>query len=81
MRSVWQLQDGNGVREQFPILDAPVPFAQNSEKGPATGTDSCLGIGRQLLTPAGVEFGNSSRTPDSLITEGGEIHVAGQWGH
>ena len=70
------VRNGNGVRrngggEQFPILDAPVPVAQNSEKGPATGTDSCLGIGRKLLTPAGVEFGNRSRTPDSLIDEGG----------
>lgn len=26
---------GNGVGERFPILDAPVPFAQNSEKGSA----------------------------------------------
>jgi hypothetical protein len=34
-----------------------------------------------LLTPAGVKFGNRSRTPDSLINEGGEIQVAGQWGH
>ena len=71
---------GNGGGEQFPILDAPVPVAQNSEKGPATGTDSCRGIGRKLLTPARVKFGNRSRTPDSLTDEGGEIQVAGQWG-
>ena len=72
---------GNGGGEQFPILDAPVPFARNSEKGPAIGTDSYLGIGRSLLTLAGVKFGNRSRTPDSLINEGGEIQVAGQRGY
>ncbi len=30
------LETRNGVLERFPILDAPVPFGQNSVKGSAT---------------------------------------------
>ena len=33
---IWERRYGNGVRERFPILDAPVPFALNSVTGPAT---------------------------------------------
>ena len=67
---------GNGGGEQFPILDAPVPFARNSEKGPAIGTDSYLGIGRSLPKPAGVKFGNRSRTPLSLFLAVSEVQHA-----
>ena len=67
---------GNGGGEQFPILDAPVPFARNSEKGPAIRTDSYLGIGRSLPTPAGVKFGNRSRTPLSLFLAVSEVQLA-----
>ena len=37
---IWERRYGNGVRngvrERFPILDAPVPFALNSVTGSAT---------------------------------------------
>ena len=66
----------SGGGEQFPILDAPVPFARNSEKGPAIGTDSYLGIGRSLLTLAGVKFGDRSRTPLSLFLAVSEVQLA-----
>jgi len=70
-----QTQESGGG-EQFPILDAPVPFARNSEKGPAIGTDSYLGIGRSLPKPAGVKFGNRSRTPLSLFLAVSEVQLA-----